>query len=96
MSLLDPHVVLRADGGASRPALSREVRGAAEVAGQAAMFATPAAELQPVLVNGAAGALVVVAGRPVAAMGFTVVDGWIVAIEALADPERAVRVARPA
>jgi len=35
-----------------------------------------------------AGAVIVVGARPVAVMGFTVVDGRVASIEALADPER--------
>jgi RNA polymerase sigma-70 factor (ECF subfamily) len=53
----------------------------------------PHAELRPALVNGAAGVVVVVQGRPFAVMGFTVVDGKIVAIDAIADPDRVRRVA---
>jgi RNA polymerase sigma-70 factor (ECF subfamily) len=44
-------------------------------------------------VNGAAGVVVTVAGRPFAVMGFTVVDGKIVEIDAIADPERVRRIA---
>jgi RNA polymerase sigma-70 factor (ECF subfamily) len=52
------------------------------------MFAHPDAILRPALVNGAAGVVVYVGGRPLAVTGFTVIDGRIVAINALADPER--------
>jgi RNA polymerase sigma-70 factor (ECF subfamily) len=64
------------------------VRGAAEVASQAMMFARPSVALRPVLVNGAAGVVVGSADRPSSVMSFTVVDGRIVAINALADPDR--------
>ena len=47
--------------------------------------------LRPALVNGAAGVVVMLDGRPFSVMGFTVVDGRIVAIDALADPERIER-----
>jgi RNA polymerase sigma-70 factor, ECF subfamily len=93
VALLDPDVVLRADGGATRPAMTAIVHGASEVARRALMFAVPVARLHPVLVNGAAGVVVTVAGRPVSVMGFTVSDGKIVAIDALADPDRVPRVA---
>lgn len=66
-------------------------RGAAAVAGQARGF--PGALVRPALVNGAAGAVITVRGRPIAVMGFTVVAGRIVAIDAIADPERVRRVA---
>ena len=38
--------------------------------------------------NGAAGVVIVVDGKPVVIMGFTVVNDRIIAIDALADPER--------
>jgi len=88
VAVLDPDVVARSDGGARRPQLSRVTSGAAAVAGQALTYANPAAELRPALVNGAAGVVVMLAGRPQTIMGFTVVDGRIVAINALVDPDR--------
>ena len=47
------------------------------------------------LVNGGAGVVVTVDGRPVAVMGFTVTDGRIVAIDALADRDRVSRLDLP-
>jgi RNA polymerase sigma-70 factor (ECF subfamily) len=88
VALLDPDVVLRSDFGARRPAASRVVHGAAAVARQALLAALPNAELHPALVNGAAGVVITVRGRPFAVMGFTVTDGRIVEIDAIADPER--------
>ncbi|MPY91924.1 MAG: sigma-70 family RNA polymerase sigma factor [Acidimicrobiia bacterium] len=96
VALLDPDVVLRADAGAGRPAASRLVHGAAAVAEQAIMFALPNAELRSVLVNGAAGVVVTVAGRPISVMGFTVTEGKIVEIDAIAEPERVRRIAAAA
>ncbi len=93
VALLDPDVVLRADFGARRPAASMVIDGAAAVARQAIMFAMPAAHLQPALVNGAAGVVVSVRGRPFSVMGFTVSEGKIVEIDAIADPERVRRIA---
>ena len=93
VALLDPDVVLRADFGAKRPAVSRVIHGAAAVARQALKGALPAAHLRPALVNGAAGVVVTVRGRPFAVMGFTVAEGKIVAIDAIADPERVRRIA---
>jgi RNA polymerase sigma factor (sigma-70 family) len=88
VALLDPDVVLRADAGAWRPALSVVVNGASEVAGQAVRFAMPHAELRPVLVNGAPGVVVTVRGRAFSIMCFTIRGDRIVEIDALADPER--------
>ena len=88
VAVLAPEVVLRADFGARRPAAPRVVQGAEAVARQAQLATLPGAELHPVLVNGAAGVVVTVHGRPFAVMGFTVAAGRIVEIDALADPDR--------
>jgi ketosteroid isomerase-like protein len=93
VALLDPDVVLRADFGARRPAASMVLHGAAAVARQALMGALPAAHLHPALVNGAAGVVVTVGGRPFAVLGFTVAEGRIVEVDAIADPERVRRIA---
>jgi RNA polymerase sigma factor (sigma-70 family) len=93
VALLDPEVVLRADFGAGRPAASRVVRGPAAVARQALVGAIPGAELHDALVNGAAGVVVTVAGRPLAVLGFTVAEGRILEIDAIADPDRVRRIA---
>jgi RNA polymerase sigma-70 factor (ECF subfamily) len=88
VAVLDPDVVTRSDGGLAAPFATGVVRGAEAVARRALTYARPAALLRPVLVNGYAGVVVVEDGRPVAIMGFTVVHGTIVAIDALADPDR--------
>jgi RNA polymerase sigma factor (sigma-70 family) len=91
VAVLDPGVVLRIDAGARRPAASMAVRGAAEVAGQALTglsTALRAVDLRPALVNGAAGVVVFMRGRPVTVIGFIVTEGKIAEIDAIADPER--------
>jgi RNA polymerase sigma-70 factor (ECF subfamily) len=88
VAVLDPDVVLRSDGGALHPDASVVVRGAREVAARALMFARLSPFVRPVLVNGAAGVVVAPDGRPFSVMAFTVAGGRIVAIDALADPER--------
>ncbi|MER8184509.1 RNA polymerase sigma factor SigJ [Kitasatospora sp. NPDC094015] len=88
LALLDPDVVLRADGGALSAGMSRLVRGAGAVAGQAVTFSRFAAYARPVLVNGAPGLVTAPGGKPLSVMGFTVVRGLIVEIDILADPER--------
>jgi RNA polymerase sigma-70 factor (ECF subfamily) len=93
IALLDPDVVLRADFGARRPDTSRVVRGAAAVAGQALRGAQPGSQLHPALVNGTAGVVVTVGERAFAVLGFTVTDGKIIEIDAIADPERVQRIA---
>jgi RNA polymerase sigma factor (sigma-70 family) len=93
VAVLDPDVVLRSDFGERRPAAPRVTRGAAAVARQAVIGALPGAQLHPALVNGAAGVVVTVGGRPYAVMGFTVTEGRIVEIDAIADPDRVRRIA---
>ena len=88
VAVLDPDVVLRADGGAARPEITALVHGAETVAARALMFSQPSQLLRPALVNGAAGVVVGPRGQLVAVMGFTVVGDRIVAIDALSDPER--------
>jgi RNA polymerase sigma-70 factor (ECF subfamily) len=69
------------------------VHGAAAVARQARLGARPEAELHRALVNGAAGVVITMDGRPHAVMGFTVLEGKIVEIDVVADPDRVRRVA---
>jgi RNA polymerase sigma-70 factor (ECF subfamily) len=91
VAMLDPDVVLRSDGGQKRRTVSFVRRGAAEVARSALAGALPSAILRPALVNGAAGVVVMVNGRPFAVMGFTVARGKVLAIDAVLDPERLAR-----
>jgi RNA polymerase sigma-70 factor (ECF subfamily) len=94
LRLLDPEVVLRADAvavdmaagraSAGAPALSEEMRGFDAVA---RVFAGGAKAARLVLVDGLAGAVVSVGGRPMVVFGFTVRGGRVVGIELLADPE---------
>jgi RNA polymerase sigma factor (sigma-70 family) len=86
VAVLDPEIVLRSDHG-TLPG-SAVVRGPQAVAAQALGFADPSRTVHPALVNGAAGVVIAVDGKPVAIVGFTVVNDRIIAIDALADPER--------
>jgi hypothetical protein len=89
---------MRTDGGTTSPQAAAVVRGAAAVAGRALRFARPEATVHPALVNGAAGVVVTVGGRPLSVMGFTVKDGVIVAIDGLdglADADRLGRLDLP-
>jgi RNA polymerase sigma factor (sigma-70 family) len=96
VAVLDPDVVLRIDAGAAHAAASMVVRGADAVARQALTGlagALRAFDLQPALVNGAAGMVMSRHGRPLTVMGFTVADGKIAEIDAVADPRRLQRIA---
>ncbi len=93
VALLHPDVVLRTDYGTKRPGALKVFHGAPAVAKQALIGALPGAELHPALVNGTAGMVITVHGRPYAVIGFTVADGKIAEIDAIADPERVKRIA---
>ncbi len=72
------------------------IRGAVAVARQAQIGLAPAlptVHVRPALVNGAAGVVVTVGGRPITVMGFTVADGKIAEIDSIADPERVHKIA---
>ena len=88
VAVLDPDVVVRADGGVRRARQTEVLRGAAAVASQAVNGARFTPFIRPALINGAAGAVVVAAGRVISVMGFTVANGRIVAVDVLYDPER--------
>jgi RNA polymerase sigma-70 factor (ECF subfamily) len=92
VAVLHPDVVLRADFSPGHPSRSAVFHGAEAVMRQARM-ANSAAEIHPALVNGSAGAVITLRGRPFAVMGFTVAEGKIVEIDAFGDPERVRRVA---
>ena len=82
VAVLDPDIVLRADGEAG------VLRGAATVASQAIRFSLPDATLHPVLVDGTTGVFIELAGRPIALMVFTVVDGLVAELDIVNDPDR--------
>jgi RNA polymerase sigma factor (sigma-70 family) len=88
LAVLDPDVVVRADGVGVPAGASQEIRGPAAVAEQAWRYASLNEYARPVLVNGTPGFLVAPHGKPFALMGFTVVRDKIVEIDILADPER--------
>jgi RNA polymerase sigma-70 factor (ECF subfamily) len=88
IAVLDPDVVLRADGGPLRPAASAMRTGAAAVASQALMFANPRSTVHPTLINGAAGVVITLDGQPISLMAFTVRGGKIVEINSVTDPHR--------
>ena len=85
VGLLDPDVVLRSDFG---PGRTREVRGAAAVAGQAKFYSRLELAMKPALVNGAVGVVAMRDGQPFSVGAFTVKGGRIVEMDWLADAER--------
>lgn len=87
VAVLHPNVVLRADIGAGVPATAT-VLGAEAVAERVLKFSDPRQALHPVLVNGAAGVVTTLNGRPMTVIAFTVTGGKITAIDALGDVTR--------
>jgi RNA polymerase sigma factor (sigma-70 family) len=85
LALLDPEVVVRADGAAVQLGASAELRGAAAVANT---FMARAQGAQRALIDGLAGLAWAPGGRPRVVIGFTVTGGRIVRIDLLADPEQ--------
>jgi hypothetical protein len=85
--VLDPDVVFRVDTApAGEPMV---VSGAESVARRVLARGSRLAPFgRPAIVNGAAGVVVARGERAVAAVGFTVVDGRIAAIDVVADPAR--------
>lgn len=85
LELLDPDVVVRADGGQARPGASVIMRGAAQVARATIATASPRADFTPVLVNGVAGMLITLRGRPVSLVAVTVAGGRIISVDGITD-----------
>ncbi|MFE6968483.1 sigma-70 family RNA polymerase sigma factor [Isoptericola sp. NPDC057653] len=87
VALLDPEVTLRLDYGPGE--LSRVLRGAAAVAGQARLHFGTARFSRLALVGGSPGLVTVVEdGTVYSVLAFTVRDGRVVGIDILSDPER--------
>ncbi len=92
LALLDTDVVLRSDGGTTRPRLAAVTRGSTAVATSAMYFRRLAESATRTVVNGVPGGVVWEPdGRPFAVLAFTVVGGRIVAMDILADPDRLAR-----
>jgi RNA polymerase sigma factor (sigma-70 family) len=86
LAVLDPDVVLRADGGAT--GLSAHVRGAEAVAGRARQWSRVDLTQRRALINGTAGIVSLHDGRPFSVSAITVRNGRITEMDILADPER--------
>jgi RNA polymerase sigma factor (sigma-70 family) len=87
LAVLDPDVVLRADGGGVSE-LSRLVRGAETVASSATMWSRVGLDMRRALVNGTPGFVSLRDGRPFSVGAATISGGRIVEMDILADPER--------
>jgi RNA polymerase sigma-70 factor (ECF subfamily) len=86
VGVLDPDVVLRADGGLA--GISGHVTGAETVARQAMMWSRVDLTVRRALINGAAGMVSLREGKPFSVAAVTVRGGRIVELDILADPDR--------
>ena len=85
IAVLHPDVVARGEGG---PRAAQVLRGAESVATAALAGARSGRPVRSALVNGSPGAVVFEQGSPVLIMAFTIVDGKIVEIDGISDPDR--------
>ena len=89
VQVLDPDVVARADlGPGRRPVLIHGIDAVAKLARE-----PRGAQLHPALINGTPGAVVTLNGRPFSVLAFIIVNGKIVEIVGIGDPDRVRRVA---
>src|SRR3954466_16332025 len=86
VAVLDPEVVLRADGGLT--ALSQHMAGVETVASQALLWSRVDLTMRRALINGAAGMVTFLRGKPFSIAAVTVRNGKIAEMDFLADPER--------
>ncbi|MFJ6630783.1 RNA polymerase sigma factor SigJ [Streptomyces sp. NPDC091376] len=91
LSLLDPDVVLRVDGGVLAATTTKLVHGAENVAGQAMTYQRFAPLARVVLVNGTVGMVAAPEGKALSVMSLAIVGGKVVRIDILTDPERLAR-----
>jgi RNA polymerase sigma factor (sigma-70 family) len=95
LEVLDPDAVFRADIGVAIAGPAFPVIGAHAVAERVLQTAPRfIPHATPAIVNGQAGAVFAPDGRPVGVIGFTVVNGLIVGIDLIADPDKLRRVTR--
>jgi RNA polymerase sigma-70 factor (ECF subfamily) len=86
IAVLDPEVVLRADFGLA--GIPLHVQGAEIIASRALLWSRVDLAMGRALINGAAGVVTFLHGRPFSIAALTVKEGKIAEIDYLADPER--------
>jgi RNA polymerase sigma-70 factor (ECF subfamily) len=92
LEVLDPDVTFRSDRGTDMRPGATEISGAREVAEVVLARGTPFAPFaRPAVVDGQAGAVVVVGGRLRSVVKFTVANGRVVAMDLTIDPDRLSR-----
>jgi RNA polymerase sigma-70 factor, ECF subfamily len=89
LAILDPTVIFRIDVGGRGPGAREPITGAEAVARQILARGRPFARYaRPAIVNGSAGVVVALRGRPMAIVGFSTANRRITAIDLITDPEK--------
>ena len=89
VAVLHPEVIFRVDAGGLVPPAREPIVGAAAVAHEAIVFGQAMAQFaRAALVNGTPGLVIAPSGSPSAVIGFTTDQDRIVAIDAIADPDK--------
>jgi RNA polymerase sigma factor (sigma-70 family) len=88
LAVLAPEVELRGSG----PQGTFVVRGAEQIASNARVGARPGARAHPATVDGLPGMLVIMDGRPVTVLAFTVANGVVTEIRSLTAPDRLAQI----
>ena len=89
ISVLDPDVALRFDGGGSGPLARPPITGARAVAAELRVRGPVFADFaRPVMVNGGAGSLIHLPDGRTIVVGFTVIGGRITEIDLIGDPAK--------
>lgn len=88
VELFHPDAVMRVDLGPRGSKASARAEGREAILRRARIFRRLAPGVRLATINGAAGAVISEDGAPVAIMAFTVVDGRIVGMDLLRDPDR--------
>jgi RNA polymerase sigma-70 factor, ECF subfamily len=93
LAVLDPDVVFRGDGGDAGPPVPATVKGSSDVANLVLARGTPMAPYgRPAIVDGRPGAVVILGGRVVSVVAFTIVGDRVTEMDLLADPVKLGRV----
>jgi RNA polymerase sigma factor (sigma-70 family) len=92
LEILDPDVVLRVDAGPGGKLAREPIVGADAVASEAQRWAKMAPQSRPAVVNGVAGAVIGLPGRPFAVVAVTVANSRITAMDFVVDPAKLARI----
>jgi RNA polymerase sigma-70 factor (ECF subfamily) len=88
IAVLDRNVLVHLDEVGTRPGAPREIRGALNWAKGAVAFSKFARFVQPALIDGHVGLVLAPGGRLSRALRFTITNGKISEVDAIADPAR--------